>query len=340
MQNSKRLEHHRKNQELEKTLGILERILSKAESEACPRLATGQYPIIFIMGCARCGSTLLHQFLANTKVFAYPTNLLSRFYYSTYIGSLIQQVLYDFDSKGELLGELKDTLDYSSSLGKTSGPFAPHEFWYFWRRFFHFHDIQQLNDSELATVDGDTFKSEIYNICQSFNAPLVMKGMIMNWHIPYLHDLIDNAYFIHIKRDTKFNAQSLLKARLDFFGTQEEWYSFKPPTYDQLKRLSPEEQVVLQVIHTNDAIANGLSEIPADKQISINYEDFCVDPDMFLENLHTLIGLPQPEKSGESFNISEKVVVDDHAWQAITRHTEMTLINDVTTRNIPGAGTK
>ncbi len=58
-----------------------------------------------------------------------------------------------------------------------------------------------------------------------------MKGMLLNWHIPYLYNINRNFIFIDIKRDEFFNAQSLLFARKNFFGTRDKWYSFKPKEY-------------------------------------------------------------------------------------------------------------
>ena len=54
---------------------------------------TIDYPIIFIMGALRSGTTLLMQWLANTGIVAYPTNLLSRFYKAPILGAKIQLML-------------------------------------------------------------------------------------------------------------------------------------------------------------------------------------------------------------------------------------------------------
>lgn len=294
MKNEKRTKHHKRDPELEEILGTLEHVLGQAETNAPPELPKDEYPIVFIMGCARSGTTLLCQYLAKVTGFAYPTNLLSRFYYAPYLGSLIQKVLYDLDVKGELLGSLKQENDFTSHLGKTKGPMAPHEFWFFWRRFFNFSETQFLSDEELETVDVAGFYQGLQSICTVHNSPLVLKGAIMNWNIGFLADVFKNAYFIHIKRDVFSNAKSLFNARLEFFGEKEEWYSFKPPEYEMIKSLEPEEQVVAQVIYSNNAIHEGLKVLEQGRHLTVSYDDFCQNPAGVVESLFKLMSLPKP----------------------------------------------
>lgn len=285
MKSSKRLQKHAKDNKLESYLKILEKLLNKIDLQAIKSLHVKfEYPTIFIMGCARSGTTLLSQFLASTNIFCYPTNLLSRFYYAPYIGSIIQKILVDLDTKEELLKSYDDIM-FNSILGKTKGPLSPHEFWYYWYRYFTFSEIQQLSDEELDKVNIKEFLLGINSIKYVFDKPLFMKGMILNWHIPYLFKSIPNSYFLFIKRKTEYNAQSLLLSRREFFGNDKEWYSFKPPEFSLLSDKIPTEQVVGQVYYTNKAITTGLAQIPADRYIEIIYEDFCTNPNSLIKNL-------------------------------------------------------
>ena len=116
----------------------------------CPENLNEDHPIIFIMGCARSGTTLVSQYLARSREFCYPTNFISRFYYAPYIGALLQRLMFDLDTKGELFGSFKEAVDFKSVLGKTKAASSPNEFWYYWRRFFKFGEIQKLDDAQLA----------------------------------------------------------------------------------------------------------------------------------------------------------------------------------------------
>lgn len=317
MKNHKRLATHRKNDEVEAILAELSDLIGHINLRNIGETTISK-PIFFIVGCARSGSTLLMQYLANTGCFSYPTNLISRFYYAPYIGLKLQRLLVDLDVRGELFGKRDGVITHSSTLGKTQGVNSPNEFWYFWRRFFKYGNIQILEDKELAAIDTDFFLQELRTFEYVMHKPLVMKAMIANWNLDFIAKLDPNIHFIHIKRDIKFNAQSLLNARNTYFGDEKEWYSFKPPQYYELQHLSPEEQVVWQVYHNNDIIAEGLNDIDQSRYLTIDYEDFCKHPDKLLHWMNSCSSDCLIEyDSNIRFSSNDKVCISTKAWNNI-----------------------
>lgn len=274
MNTNDRIGSHRRVEEVEYIL----RTLAEGIPDIFPEPLAVKYPIIFIIGCARSGTTLVSQYLSKLGSFCYPTNFISRFYFSPYVGALLQKLMFDLDVKGELFGSLKDRGDFRSNLGKTTGALAPNEFWYYWRRFFKFGDIQRLSAEELARIDINAFVRGLNAIQTVFDKPMFLKGMIANWHIPFLAEHIPSSYFIVVKREVVYNAQSLYFARQKFFGNVNKWYSFKPEEYELLRSKDPLEQVVGQVIYTNRAIDQGTKLIPDERVIELKYEDFCQNP--------------------------------------------------------------
>ena len=278
MQLERRQEFER-NEKLEGLLQEINNILEIAEDRILERYHMPRYPVILIVGCGRSGSTLMLQWLAHTGRFAYPTNLLSRFYAAPYIGAKIQQMLTDpqFNFRNEF-ADFHNEIQFSSMLGKTQGTFAPNEFWYFWRRFFPYEEIQYLDAEALRKTNKSKFASELAAIESVFDKPLALKGLIINWNIPFLSSILDKVLFIHITRHPLYNAQSLLEARTSFFGSWRQWYSFKPIEYENLKDLDPYEQVAAQVYFTNRAIEKGLAQIDNSRWIKVSYEEFCKAP--------------------------------------------------------------
>ncbi len=242
-----------------------------------------KYPVIFIMGCPRSGSTLTLQWLANLGLFTYPSNLIARFYGNPYMAGRIQQALVDYDTRNQI--GLHKQENYSSALGRTMGALAPSEYWYYWRQFFHFGEIQQLTNTELTAVDTTKFVEGIAGLEAAFDKPVIMKGMILDWHIPFLDSLFEKTIFINVERDDFFTAQSLYHAREKFFGDVHKWYSFKPPEYDQLKALSVYEQLAGQVYYTKNAVRDGLSNITSNRIINIAYEEFCQTPERLISKI-------------------------------------------------------
>ena len=285
-----REEQFRRNERLESLLSELNNLLTPAEESVLAQYQAPLYPIVIIVGVPRSGTTLLLQWLANTAQFAYPSNLLARFYNAPYIGARIQQLLLDpaYNFRDEFL-DVVESVSFNSNLGKTQGILAPNEFWYFWRRFFNFNHTQKLDEAQLSLEALQIFKAELAALEAAFNKPLTMKGLIINWHLPLIAQLLPTAIFVHLVREPVFNAQSLLVARRKFYGSAETWYSFKPPEYETLKAHDIYYQVAGQVYYINQAIEQGLTAIPATRKTEITYETFCRQPQILWQNIIALI---------------------------------------------------
>jgi hypothetical protein len=162
-----------------------------------------EFPIIFVMGPLRSGTTLFTQWLANTGAVAYPTNLLSRFYGAPAIGAQVQLLLTDprFNFRNEIL-DFNSAVSFESENGKTRGALAPNEFWYFWRRFLPFGELDWLSDEELLrVVDQKKLVAELTTLTRVFGKPFALKGMILNYNIPFLDAIFEKAIFIQLRRD-------------------------------------------------------------------------------------------------------------------------------------------
>ena len=90
--------------------------------------------------------------------------------------------------------------------------------------------------------------------------------------------MLDKLVVVHVNRHPFYNVQSLLEARVKFFGNRQAWYSIKPREYENLKGLQPIEQVAGQVYFTNRAIEEGLARIDTARGLTVRYEDFCAAP--------------------------------------------------------------
>lgn len=277
-----------------------------------------EFPVIFIMGPLRSGSTLISQWLANSGISAYPTNLMSRFYKAPIIGAKIQMLLTDerYNFRNEIR-DFNSEVNFSSENGKTKGALAPNEFWYFWKNFLPDTKSDYWSDKELfEKTDIQMMLSEFAGITDVFQKPFALKAMNLNYNIDFLNKVFEKAIFIHSKRDPLTNIASILKARERQLGSIENWYSFKIPEYEELIRLNPYEQAAGQVHFINQAVENGLKEVPEHKKITINYEDFCVDPKYFydelLEKLKSQGYTTEQKYDGEkSFSLTRKEIKDE-----------------------------
>ena len=287
----KRQAEFQRNENLERLLKEINSILEPAEDTILIHYRMPKYPVIFVVGAPRCGSTLVMQWLARTGKFAYPSNLLSRFYGAPYIGAKIQKLITDpeYDFNNELF-DFDNEISFESNLGKTKGALEPNEFWYFWRRFIPNTDPEYLDDKSLEEVNSKKFASELAAVEDVFCKPFAMKGHILQFNIPFLSQIFEKLLFIFIKRHPLYNIQSLLEARAKYFGDRSAWYSVKPREYEKLKDLDPFQQVAGQVYFTNKAIQRGLEQIEVSRQLQVNYEDFCDSPGEFFRQILEKLG--------------------------------------------------
>ena len=297
--------------------GLLERLLNDLNDNLLPaeKLVASNYckqeikhPLILVMGPLRSGTTLFTQWLANTGLVAYPTNLLSRFYQAPIIGAKIQLMLTDprYNFRDEL-GEFSQQAEYKSENGKTKGVLAPNEFWYFWRRFLSVPARDVWTNEELKTnLDTVTMQAELTGMVDIFQKPFAAKGMLFNYNIPFLNSVFEKVIFIQIKRDSVTNVASVLEARQRQLGNLESWYSFKIPEYNLLKDLDPITQSAGQVHFINKAVTAGMAKVEEERKLVVHYEDFCKNPRVIYEQLVEKLGFDMSlSYTGESqFSLS------------------------------------
>jgi hypothetical protein len=278
-----------RNSALEALLGDLRRWLLPSHEGLLQEIEPSDAPMVFVIGAPRSGTTLMVQWLAASGCFSYPSNLISRFFGAPTVGALMHKLLCDPEFQhGEELRALQASGGFQSDLGKTSGPAAPHEFWYFWRRFLPTVDIEPLGD-RLDAADFDGLRAELRAMATLLGRPFCCKGMMIQYDLPAFARAVPEARFLFVHRRVDANAASLLRARRRFFGDEGEWYSAKPPGHEDLLQLSPEEQVREQVERTNDAIRAGSSELDPSRWTEVSLEAFLAGPEGLWSDLVSMM---------------------------------------------------
>jgi hypothetical protein len=280
-----------RNTDLEALLNELENVFKVAEDGLIHNDIESELPNLFIVGAPRSGTTVMMQCLAHSKAFSYPSNLLSRFYSSLGLGYKIQKMLFDpkFQFQNDLgLCDYQVKKGLSSNLGKTVGALEPNVFWYFWYLHFKYGDLSFLSEEQWQASETTRFINEINIIQKESGKPFAMKAMIMNWNIIELAKLCPNAIFFRMKRDPVDLALSIYHARKHYTGSFDEWWSFKPPEYEQLRKLSAKEQVAGFIISIEKALDFAFSTMRRPNILTVDYKSFCMNPNDELERLKTL----------------------------------------------------
>lgn len=267
-----------KNPSLEASLLELELALNGSE----PQLVDHPAHLCFVVGLARSGTTLMQQYLAASGRFAYPSNLISRFFMAPHVGEIVQQLLLDkYRDHQDQLGDLRSGLrpiEYASDLGKTTGALSPNEFWYFWRRYFRFEEGMVYDPYEDTNEFGVAFHTALRRWQRVAGKPILLKAATALWNLEFLARLLPESRFVVIRRNPVDAMISLLNARLRFKGDIAQWYGLTQPSTINLKAASPFESVATQVATFERLVSRQIAALSPDRVVNITYEDFCLHP--------------------------------------------------------------
>jgi hypothetical protein len=300
-----------KNNNLEEILQKINCLLNPIEQQQMKLKGNDfSFPSILQIGSPRSGSTFFTQWMADHSIFSHPTNFLSRFYGSPFIGALIYEMLVNpkYDYRKEFVDILNNS-EFKSEIGKTKGVKAVHEFWYFWRQHFKFYDVPVDNKTFIQNANFETFNQELSLIQQVFAKPFVLKAHIINFYLKSFAKNMKNAVYIHINRNSVANIRSLMMARKKLNGNVNLWFSWKPIEYCQIKNMDIYHQVAGQIYFIEKKIINDRKYL-GDRYLLFSYEDLCKKPkDIYYKilnhiNVFSTKKIKEPYKGQKQFTIS------------------------------------
>lgn len=270
-----RNKRYKKDSRQEIVLEIMNRTLWPKEIELIDKFSKPKLPVIFIVGSQRSGTTLLMQLMTQCFELSYPNNFIARYWNVPYFGAILYK---------NISNNLRENrIDLNSDLGYTKGLDGPHEFGYFWKKWFPW---ESWEDKKYGEIDYALLQKQL-GAWESVNGtPLIFKNVIqLNSNILQLKNLFPKALFIFIKRNLIYNVQSTYQSRLNLFGNSEEWFGVKPSNYNSLKNLPIIEQITKQIISTNMEIDEQLAKLDSNSYIEVKYENLVQDNTIFLKQI-------------------------------------------------------
>lgn len=223
---------------------------------------------IFIVGAPRCGSTLLFQALTHAYEFCHFTNFTAHFYHSPRVGFRLQRILRS---------RTKHEESFRSRHGVTPGLWGPHECGKFWRRWFP-ADRDFVGEDEFDESHHGRLRKEIAAIGGIEQKPTLFKNLNCGQRLQILTRLFPESVYIFCRRDPFYNAQSILLGRREVHGAESKWWSVRPSTYPDLRRLGIFEQVARQVADIERQIEEDLADLDPMRSYRLQYENLCGKP--------------------------------------------------------------
>src|SRR4029077_12035871 len=138
----------------------------------------------------------MHQILATALPLDYIDNIVARFWLKPSVGIALSRQLLGAEKHGGIV--------YRSRLGVSEGLAGPHEFGYFWSKWFRLDETRthHLDDDERATIDLEGLKRALHDELLAM-APygFLFKNMPCGFQARDLAAIHPKSLFIHIRRD-------------------------------------------------------------------------------------------------------------------------------------------
>jgi len=151
-----------------------------------------------------------------------------------------------------------------------------------WQKFANNGD-ESLGREDASAAARKYLNSVLQNNLQIFNKPrFINKCPGNSVRIEFLKEIFPDAVFIHILRDGRAAAYSIMRSRQGHSGA---YWSVKPPGWQDLLKLPLVDACALQWKMTVEAILQSAKKLPPEQYMEVKYEEFVARPAEIFEQV-------------------------------------------------------
>jgi hypothetical protein len=265
------------------------------------RYREAEYPIVFIVGVPRSGTTLLYQLMARFLRVGYITNRMAGYWMTPIAGAMLS-------------GRIdRSQIELASRYGAGSTDMSPHEFSWFWQFYGYMTEHDHLDDRALSKIDWKSITASLSGLAEYAQAPLVLKSLnYVDYHISWLQRQIPRAKFVWIERDDIAASGSILGVREARYGDASIWWSVRPRDFHEWAERPPEEQVAHQVRDIKGSIEEAFSGLDSSTAFRTSYESLVASPARVVSELSEFLGASIVDRDSlECLRLSQSSVSAD-----------------------------
>ena len=148
----------------------------------------------------------------------------------------------------------------------------------------------------------------------------------MHSEFPFLDEIFPDALFIHMIRDGRAVARSLLESR-EFADNRDVYWGNHAPGWKKLIDMDPLEAVALQWRMNVAYTRKSAQFLPSDRYLEIKYEAFARDTVKTLDLVARFCELEWP--SGQAERLSEGIEDRNYKWQESLSASEIVRITEL-----------
>jgi len=246
--------------------------------------------VVFILGPARSGTSLLYRLLALHPDVAFISNWNSRFPRVAAISAFqrvtrssrsLRRQWFRADGNAYVYGHKRPLSERLVPAPVEGEPV--------------FASAGVNEDGTTGRPDAvDALRNRFTRISQfAGGTHFINKRVANNRRIALIHRSFPEAHFVTIMRDGRAVALSL--SRVHWWPSSTVWWADETPTEWAERGNDPWELCAGNWVHEVDAIEEGLADIPNEQQTTIRYETLVADPCEQLTRVAESIGLPLDE---------------------------------------------
>ncbi len=252
----------------------LNRVAEPLDIALCLGTSPANYPLVFIVGAPRTGTTLLHQLMAQHLRVGFVNNAMAKFWAAPLLGSVLH------GDKPFM------STSYPSDLGGTSGAAAPHEFSWFWHYHADFGRDDELTPEQIETASSVRIQQSLRALAAHAGRPFVFKNVNhVTFQVSWISKLLPESRFVWTKRERIQTAASILRSRKARYGDAELWWATRPRGYREWCTLSPQQQIARQVCAIEASLSHSFASLAPSRTAVVEYEGLVDAPQAVLREL-------------------------------------------------------
>ena len=269
-------------------------------------------PVILVIGPPRSGSTFIYQVLAKTLPVSYLNNFGALFSNAPLAASKFFHHFFP--------NPLPSLRSYYGNTEKFSDPNDGFSLWNRWLG----HD-RYAPKREVPQHLKEEMNHFFHAWTTTFKKPFINKNNRNTTCVDTLASSLDSAYFVFVKRDPVFVAQSLLLAREEIQGDRKIGWGLG--CHQVAPRHEPDAElhhVAEQVAWIYSKLEQQMQAIPSNRLILVDYESFCHDPNPVVLDIYERIwnNIPGPSrlpKPLQPFQASQRIRLPQSEFEQLQR---------------------
>lgn len=233
-------------------------------------------PHVWVVGLPRSGTTLTMQLLCQHLQVGYVDNIMARFWRAPCTGARLSEII---------LGDER-SVSYASNHGSTSDPGSPHEFSYFWHDLFGLEDHKKIDLKTIReNTDWEQVRKKLNAIASIKKSPMVYKALWPAYFYEEFFSMFPASLYIMIRRPALEVAASLTRAREQYYGDRNTWWSMTFEGYEEYLALHYSDQIAIQLSELSKLYFRPLEQTKRVRVLDTSYKELCEAPQKFLNDV-------------------------------------------------------